>query len=530
MRKSVKILAALLSAALLLTGCQGGGDKPTSTTDSGTDKTETIGTFITAVQGDPSSFNPDMKSDDYLWPMAQNLFNRLYKLAPGDVPIPDLATSYEWSDDNMTLTFHLRDGVKWHDGEPLTSKDVKWTYDTIIENKWAKSDTFVNVDTIEAPDDLTVVFNMKNPDAGLVPLLAWYATFILPEHIWNDPAYPDFAKNPAMQKPIGSGPFKFVEYKSGQSVTLERNEDFFGGAPEIERLIYQIMPDLNTTLEAFKNGEIDYITSLPTANLHDFDNDPNYEVFSFLSINRTYLTFNMEKEPFNNPKLRQAVAYAVDRQAIVDRMGNGVSALPEYFISPLFKDYLNDDYKLPERDIAKAQALMEECGLKKNAEGYYLTVTLDAFENGNFKDVAAIVQPSLKEAGIKVDLNLMEYAAWTDQVKEGRKFNMTMLAGYQGPDISGIYMRVGINGSNNFTGYASDIMEAALEKGAQNSDPAIRKEAYDEVQRLMSEDMPMVLLIDNGQVIPVKSKFDGTPYQVPDKAATSEFTYVTLKK
>jgi ABC-type transport system substrate-binding protein len=280
MRKSVKILAALLSAALLLTGCQGGGDKPTSTTDSGTDKTETIGTFITAVQGDPSSFNPDMKSDDYLWPMAQNLFNRLYKLAPGDVPIPDLATSYEWSDDNMTLTFHLRDGVKWHDGEPLTSKDVKWTYDTIIENKWAKSDTFVNVDTIEAPDDLTVVFNMKNPDAGLVPLLAWYATFILPEHIWNDPAYPDFAKNPAMQKPIGSGPFKFVEYKSGQSVTLERNEDFFGGAPEIERLIYQIMPDLNTTLEAFKNGEIDYITSLPTANLHDFDNDPNYEVFS----------------------------------------------------------------------------------------------------------------------------------------------------------------------------------------------------------------------------------------------------------
>lgn len=287
---------------------------------------------------------------------------------------------------------------------------------------------------------------------------------------------------------------------------------------------------MNTTLEAFKNGEIDYITSLPTANLHDFDNDPNYEVFSFLSINRTYLTFNMEKEPFNNPKLRQAVAYAVDRQAIVDRMGNGVSALPEYFISPLFKDYLNDDYKLPERDIAKAQALMEECGLKKNAEGYYLTVTLDAFESGNFKDVAAIVQSSLKEAGIKVELNMMEYAAWGDQVKEGRKFNMTMLAGYQGPDISGIYMRVGINGSNNFTGYASDAMEAALNKGAQNSDPAIRKEAYDEVQKLMSEDMPIVLLLDNGQVIPVKSKFDGTPYQVPDKAATNELTYVTLKK
>ena len=144
MKKSVKILSALLCGALLLSGCSGGGDKPTQTTDSDKENTETIGTFITRVEGDPSSFNPDMKSDDYLWPMAQNLFNRLYKLAPGDVPIPDLATSYEWSDDNMTLTFHLRDGVKWHDGEPLTSKDVKWTYDTIIENKWSKSDTFVN--------------------------------------------------------------------------------------------------------------------------------------------------------------------------------------------------------------------------------------------------------------------------------------------------------------------------------------------------------------------------------------------------
>lgn len=530
MRKSFKILAALLSTTLLLGGCQSGGNNSSPSTNSGTDTIDTVGTFITRVEGDPSSFNPDMKSDDYLWPMAQNLFNRLYKQAPGDIPIPDLATSYEWSDDNMTLTFHLRDGVKWHDGEPLTSKDVKWTYDTIIENKWAKSDTFSNVDTIEAPDDLTVVFNMKNPDAGLVPLMSWYATFILPEHIWNDPQYPDFSKNPAMQKPIGSGPFKFVEYKSGQSVILERNEEFFGGAPEIDRLIFQIIPDANTAVEAFKNGEIDYLPSVPTANQHDFDNDPNYEVYSFLSINRTYLTFNMEKEPFNNPKLRQAVAYAIDRKAIVDRLGNGISALPEYFISPLFKEYLNDDYKLPERDIAKAQTLLEECGLKKNSDGYYLSVTLDAFDSGNFKDVASIVQSSLKEAGIKVDLNMMEYAAWGDQVKQGRNFNMTMLAGYQGPDISGIYSRVGINGSNNFMGYVNNQIEAALNKGAQNADPSIRKEAYDEVQQIMSEDMPLVLLLDNGQVIPVKSKFEGTPYQVPDKAATNEFTYVTLKK
>lgn len=529
MKKLIKMLAVMLCAAMMLAGC--GNGSGTATPDASKDpETKDGGTFIVHAQGDPASFNPDMKSDDNLWPIAQNLFNRLYKLAPGDVPVPDLATSYEWSDDNMTLTFHLREGVKWHDGEPLTSKDVKWTYDTIIAEKWSKSDTFANVDTIEAPDDTTVVFNMKTPDVGIVPLLSWYATFILPEHIWNDPAYPDYTKNPAMQNPIGSGPFKFESYKNGQQVVLTKNEDFFGGAPAIDKLIFSIVPDQNTAFEAFKNGEIDYMSSIPTANQHDFDNDPDYEVFSFLSINRTYLTFNIAKEPFDNPLLRQAVAYAIDRQAIYDRFANGVGGLPETYVSPLFTDFVDENYKIPDRDIAKAQELMEQAGLKKDANGYYMTVTLDSFDSGNFKDVASVVQSSLKEAGIKVELNVMEYAAWGDKVKQNRDFNMTMLAGYQGPDISGIYGRVGINGSVNFTGYANEELEAALVKGATNSDPTIRKEAYSTVQRIMGEDMPIVLLLDNGQVIPVKKKFSGTPYQVPDKAATSEFTYVTINE
>lgn len=513
MKQGKRLIAILLGLMLLLSGCS----KPeTNQTTSTPSTAKQGGTFVVQLQGDPTSFNPDMKSDDNLWPISQNLYNRLLKLAPGDKPVLDLAKEYKWSDDNLKLTFTLHE-------------NVKWTYDTIIKEKWNKSDTFVNVASIDAPDDVTVVFNMKTPDVGIVPLLSWYGTFVMPEHIWNDPAYPDYAKNPAMQKPVGSGPFKFVEYKNGQQIVLEKNPDYFNGIANLDKVIFSIIPDMNTAIQAFKNGEVDYLTSsVPPANKADFVDNPDYEVASFTSINRTYLTFNMTKAPFDNPKLRQAVAKAIDRQAIYDRCGNGVGIKAESFISPLFTDFVDNQYKMPDRDIEGAKKLLEECELKPDANGVYLTVTLDSFESGTFKDIASIVQANLKEAGIKVEINMMEYAAWGEQVKQNKDFNMTMLAGYQGPDISGIYGRVGINGSINFTGYANEEMEKYLNQGAATSILEERQAAYSEVQRIMSEDMPLVLLIDNGSILPVHKGVQGTPYQLVDNVATSELTFVTL--
>lgn len=150
----------------------------------------------------------------------QNVYSRLTKLNANDQILPDLAKSWEFSEDGLTLTFHLQEGVKWHDGEPFTSEDVKWTFDTMKQNSWTKSDSLAAVTSIECPDDNTVVLNLSQRDVGIVPKLGWYATFHHAGHIWNDPAYSDFV--PTRRHGIQSerGPYKFEKYDAGIGTTL----------------------------------------------------------------------------------------------------------------------------------------------------------------------------------------------------------------------------------------------------------------------------------------------------------------------
>ena len=239
MKKWTKLLAAFLMACLALAGC--GTDTPKGDGTPGTEgNIPAQDVLIYAVQGDPQSFNPDMKSDDYAYSANQNIYSRLVKLNANDQILPDLAESWEFSEDGLTLTFHLHEGMKWHDGEPFTSADVKWTLDTMKEQKWTKSDSVASVTSIECPDDNTVVLNLSQRDVAIVAKLGWYATFIMPEHIWNDPQYSDFVSNPAAWNPIGTGPYKFEKYEAGVGTTLVKNEEYFGGQPIIEKLIFQV--------------------------------------------------------------------------------------------------------------------------------------------------------------------------------------------------------------------------------------------------------------------------------------------------
>ena len=307
-------------------------------------------TLIAVLTGDPTSFHPDFKSDDNAWPVNQNIFNRLVKLNAYDQTIPDLAETWEWNEDSTQVTFHLHEGVKWHDGEPFTSADVKWTYDTLIAEKWNKSDSFASVESIECPDDNTVVMNLKYPDVSLIAKLSWYGTFIMPKHLYEGT---DTATNEYNMKPVGTGPFKFVEFEKGVRVTLERNEDYWGGKAKLAKVIYSIIPDATTALQAFKTGEVDYYTSIPTQNANDFDNDPNYEIFPVVGMNRSYIAANVSNDKFKDARVRQAIAYGIDRQMIWDRCAGGTGAVASTFIAPN-TGFADEQYKMPERDVSLA--------------------------------------------------------------------------------------------------------------------------------------------------------------------------------
>ena len=522
MKKFLKLLAVGLVAAMALTACGG------QNSDNAGEPTSELSndTLVAIVANDPSSFHLDFKSDDNAWGPNQNIFNRLVKLNAYDQVIPDLAETWEWNDDSTQVTFHLHEGVKWHDGEAFTSADVKWTYDTLIAEKWNKSDSFASVESIECPDDNTVVMNLKYPDVSLIAKLSWYGTFIMPKHLYEGT---DTATNEYNMKPVGTGPFKFVEFQKGVQIVLERNEDYWGDKARVAKVIYSIIPDATTALQAFISGEVDYYTSIPTQNANDFDNDPNYEVYPVVGMNRSYVTVNMTNDKFKDPRVRQAIAYGIDRQMIWDRCAGGTGAVASTFIAPN-TGFADEKYQMPERDVAKAQQLLEEAGLKKDANGIYFSTEMKFFDSSYFKDAATIIQSNLKEVGIDVKLTMLEYAAWGDTVKLNHDFEMTMAAGYQGPDVSGVSGRVGTGTSMNFMGYSNPELDALLEKGVQVSDETERKAVYSEVQRIMSEEMPIILFMDNGAKVPVKKTLKGTPYQEPTKAASNELTYVEFVK
>lgn len=512
-----KLIVVALVTLLVLVGCSSGGGGSTSG--------EKDFTFITVTTNEPQSFHPDRTSDDGAWPVNQNIFNRLVKLNAFNEFVPDLAKDWEFSEDGLTLTFNLHEGVKWHDGTDFSSEDVKYTYDTMVSEAWQYAGALSTVDSIDTPDANTVVFNLKNADSSILSKLSWYGTFILPKHIYDGT---DHATNPANQKPVGTGPFKFVKYESGVAVTLERNDDFFGGDIDVKNLVFRIIPDESTRYQAFINGEIDFISQLPTANVDSLDGDDNYEVIKSLGINRTYVTFNLEDPDFGKVDVRKAVALAVDQQSIYDRVG-GAGAKSETLISPVFTDYVDDSIKLPAVDVDAAVALLEGAGYTKNANGYYIETELDYFVSGNFGDVASIIAANLEKIGIKVVLNAQEMSAWQSKVMDDGNFSVTMLAGYQGPDVSGVDNRVKSTGSTNIAGYNNPELDEALSQGVIASSPEDRRPFYVTVQQIMLDDLPIIPLLDNGSKTPIKKEFTGTPHQDKTKAS-SEFSGVKKSK
>ena len=536
MKRFLALVLAMMMA-LSMIAC-GGSNSGTDTTtanagnqgnagDSGEVETVKGGTFVMAIGGDPSNFNPDYKSDDYLWPIAQNMYNRLIKLTAYDTVIPDLAKTYEYSEDGMQLTFHLHEDVYWHDGVKFTSEDVKWTYDTAIAESWFKATSLDAVASIECPDENTVVFNLKAPDVTIIYKLGWYGTFILPKHLFEgqDPA----TCAAATTNPVGTGPFKFESYEVGVGVTLVKNENFFGDEPNPDKVIFAIYTDQDTLYQAFLNGEIDYTTSIPSANVGDLNDDPDYRTFASLYQNRTYITFNFNDPDFGNAYVRKAVQLAVDRQGIYDRVGGG-GAKADYYVSPLQVDYVATDIKQPERNIEEAMQMLEAAGYTKGADGFYLHATMDVFESGNFGDIAQIVKANLAEAGINLTINMMEYAAWSDKVLGNTNFSITMLAGYQGPDISGLSGRIQTGASTNVGKYSNERVDELFALSNCETDVAKRAEQYYEIQQIMNDDVPMIFLLENGSIIPVKNSIQGTPYDLPEKACSSECTYMAFVK
>ena len=487
------------------------------------------GTFVIAYEGNPISFNPDWKIDDMGAGIYPNIFSKLVTLDVNYNVIPDLAKSWEVSSDGKVYTFHLRKGVKWHDGVPFTSADVKWTFDKIISAKGCAYNNLEKVKEITCPDDYTVVIKLKEPYAPFLGFIAWYGTYIMPKHLY---AGTDWGTNPHNQNPVGTGPFKFVEWVKGDHVTLKRNDDYWAGKPYLDKVVYKIIPDSNTAMQAFLNGEADYDENRPGLPLIPvLQKTPGVRVIVTPSPSRYYISFNLRKGRKTSDLLvRQAIELAIDRNEIVKKVLKNFGKAAVGFYTPAIPWACAPDVKLPAMDVEKANALLDKAGYKRDAKGVRFNLDLLYFQESDWADMAAVIKENLAKVGIKVNLGEYEIATWIDKVLKAHDFDLALLDGFQGPDPDNLRLRVGTHGSIQFMGYSNPEVDEALDKGSQIADIEKRKPYYYKVERLLAKDLPILPLAEVVYVRIFKNYVHGLPIEEPGKVGTGNYYLVWLSK
>ena len=352
-RRYVTFLTVAVIALVAVAGLGVGWSQPKS------------GGTLVMVHTDPGVMNPILEG---AWPHFPRMsFNGLVDYdAKGNI-VPSLATSWQESPDHLTYTFQLRPNVKWHDGKPLTSEDVKFTVEKILDPQVGSRLNlyFKAVKEVQAPNPTTVVFKMKEVDPGFL-LNQWSG--ILPKHIWEKE---DFAKSQYNVTPVGSGPWKLKEWVRGDHMTFEANPDYFMGKPYLDRIIVKIIPDATVAYAALEKGDVDYvpfkgIVGGPPYQLVDrLKQSPNLEVNVYDVSSMQRLFFRNDKPPFNNVKVRQAVAHAINRRFIIQRLLFGYGQVASSEVAPAMKEVFNAKVPQYEYDVAKANQMLDEAGVKR---------------------------------------------------------------------------------------------------------------------------------------------------------------------
>lgn len=488
------------------------------------------GTLRIGYGSDVGSFNPLLNFSFAASAVQGQIFDRLITYDKDWNLVGDLAQSWDISSDSTVHTFHLRHGIKWQDGTPFTSADVKYTYDLItrkvpgLKTPVPLTNLLKNLVEIKTPDDYTVVFVYSKPTPSYYYALGQSYTYIIPKHIYDGT---DIQNNPANQHPIGTGPFKFVQHVSGSSITLAANQDYFQGRPYLDRLEFEIMPSFQAALTALQAGQLDVIDeALGASAASSLDslrnlNGISVDAFPYWTVVR--LAFNFSKEAVaKNPwltdkRVREAFAYAIDRNALV-RVGlHNATTTTWGPISSVQKAwYIGNQLDTYQYNPEKAKQLLDEAGLKPGAGGVRIHADMIVPSVANMKDASEIMKQMLGAVGIDVNLKLMDFGAWISQIlyKGAGDTPLSVATGGTGPDPDWgkTYYYGGSTpgtGGGNFVYYNDPKGNALLDQAAALSDQQQRVKLYDQWQTVVVNDLPAVWLFNNYRIRLWRNEFAG---------------------
>ncbi|MGQ0604524.1 MAG: ABC transporter substrate-binding protein [Anaerolineales bacterium] len=474
------------------------------------------GTLVVAIGEDPGQFNPGITTSFGPHSVADSIYNGLVGLDVNANPVPDLATSWEISDDSTTYTFHLAEGVTWHDGEPFSSEDVKFTFENILLKYHSRTKAGLEkiVAGIDTPDANTVVFRFNKPYAPLLQRLDVTETPILPKHIYE--GIEDPTKADANLKPVGTGPFVLDLYTPGVEIRLKRNENYFkAGLPHFDEVVFRIIPDVNTQIQALEAGEVDYVWRVPGPDTARITDSPNTDVLPVFSVPGggyciMTMTFNLERDVFKDVKVREAFAYAIDRQQIVDQIlfGQGRAAKAP-ISSGIGWAHLTDGPQYA-YDPAMAEKLLDEAGFPKGADGVRFTVDFVHFPT--FSKYGEVLREQLGKVGVDFELRPIERDAAIDTIFNQRDFDTNVISycNTTDPEIGVRRMYVSSNIGNipfsNGATYPNPEVEALFDQAASTADQAARGDIYHQIQEILLTDLPYWWLVETDFGIGVRSK------------------------
>ncbi len=516
MQKILSIFIVILG--LFIWGCQ--SRIQASPQSSGTDKqSPAYGDALSeGTIGEPTVLVPMLAGDAASHSVAALVFNGLVKYDTDLSVIGDLAQSWDVSKDGLVITFHLKKGIRWTDGVEFTADDVMFGYKTIIDEKTptAYSEDFRQVKKAEVLDRYTFRVTYEKPFAPA--LTSWGNLVVLPKHLLEGK---DITKSPYTRKPVGLGPYKLTQWVSGQELLLDSNRDYFEGRPYIDRYIYRVIPDSATMFLELKAGGIDMMGLSPVQYQKQTNTElfkKNFRKFRFPAFAYTYMGFNLKHPFFSDKRVRQAIAYAIDKSEIVDVVlyGLGTPATGPYV--PNTWPY-NPNVKKYEYNPEKAKQLLKEAGwvptgdgtLRKNGRPFRFTI-LTNMGNSSRMNTATIVQARLAKIGIEVEIKALEWSTFINEFIDKRRFEAVILGWSIGLDAD--QYDIWYSGKTkekefNFVSYSNPEVDSLLEQGRRTLDIGKRKKAYFRLQEILAEDLPYIFLYVPDALEIVSSRFKG---------------------
>ncbi|AOZ92221.1 ABC transporter substrate-binding protein [Paenibacillus crassostreae] len=524
--------SALLALVLVISACGSNNTTQSETQAPDTASTDTSepkdgGSIIIAVQDDPKVLNPIYAGDRVTLTIDQSLYAPLFNINEG-VKTFVLAEDITVSEDNLTYTIKLRDGLKWHDGEVLNADDIVFTANSILDenqHSFLRSQFVLNGKpiTVNKVDDLTVEFTLPEVTAAFDGALVQF--FPIPEHIFAGVA--DIEKSDKNNTPVGSGPFKFKEYRAGEYVTLERFDDYFAGKAHLDTVTYRVAKDTNSANLALQNGEIQ-MRMVDTQDYNKLNDIGKFNMLTYSEGRLQYMVFNLNSEAVQQKEVRQAIAYALDKNEIITASYTS-SEFAEPAASILTPDtlYQTSDLETYDYNLDKAKQLLADAGVSN------LKLRL-AYTNTNKpqESQALYIQQKLKDVGIEVELLPMDGTAYGNKTLDvnNKDFELSFggyIMGFE-PDAYKVLFQS--EAAYNYSHYKNAEFDKLWDDAAVEVDTTKREDLYKQIQQTVANEMTVYPIAYTKAIVAVDNTYGGIEESTPKPVVMLEDLSQVYKK